>query len=99
MWTWYLLRLMDGLFGPYDGQVNDGLIYGRGTVDDKGPLIATLYAGLALKKCGYPMTKTIRYMFGCDEENQFACINHYLKHRKAAGNRLYAGWLLSAGNR
>ena len=29
---------------PYGGVVKDGRLYGRGAIDDKGPLVAALYA-------------------------------------------------------
>ena len=34
---------------PYGGVVKDGRLYGRGAIDDKGPLVAALYGLLALK--------------------------------------------------
>lgn len=37
-------------FDPYGGEIRDGYIYGRGTTDDKGPVLACLYAMKALKE-------------------------------------------------
>ena len=37
---------------PFKAVKKDGKIYGRGTVDDKGPFVATLYAGKAVKELG-----------------------------------------------
>ena len=34
---------------PYGGEIADGKMYGRGTLDDKGPVISCLYAMKALK--------------------------------------------------
>ncbi len=39
---------------PFKGDYRDGVIYGRGAVDQKGGLVATLYAGKILKAIGLP---------------------------------------------
>ena len=38
---------------PYGGEVIDGMVYGRGTTDDKGPVVASFYGMKALRECGY----------------------------------------------
>ena len=65
------------LFPPYSGQIHDGKLYGRGTMDDKGPMIACLFAVKALKDAGFAPSKTIRLIFGCDEESGMGCVEHY----------------------
>ncbi|MDO4581287.1 MAG: Sapep family Mn(2+)-dependent dipeptidase [Bacillota bacterium] len=65
---------------PYQPVIEQGRIYGRGAIDDKGPLIASLFAGIALRECGMRPNKTLRFIFGCDEESDFACVRHYVKH-------------------
>ena len=65
------------LYPPYAGEVHDGKLYGRGTMDDKGPMIACLYAVKALKQAGFAPSKTIRLIFGCDEESGMQCVEHY----------------------
>jgi succinyl-diaminopimelate desuccinylase len=65
---------------PFGGQVEDGKIFGRGAVDDKGPTIAAFYAILALKMCGVPLNKRIRAIVGADEESGFRCMEYYFKH-------------------
>ena len=68
---------------PFSPQVRDGRIYGRGALDDKGPLIASLYAGIALRDTiNHPLTKTVRFMFGCNEESGFGCLKYYLQHHQ-----------------
>jgi succinyl-diaminopimelate desuccinylase len=64
---------------PFEPQVREGRIYGRGASDDKGPLVASLYAGVALARCGAPLTKTLRFIFGANEESGMACVDYYLK--------------------
>ena len=53
---------------PFGGELRDGKIWGRGTTDDKGPAIASLYALAALRDSGLPIRRRIRILFGCNEE-------------------------------
>lgn len=74
----------DWITPPYEPQVREGRIYGRGAVDDKGPLIASLYAGAALAKCADgPLTKTVSLLFGCNEEGGCHCLKYYLSKYSA----------------
>lgn len=66
-------------FDPYGGIVKDGMIYGRGTTDDKGPVIACLYAMKALKEAGFEPKSTIRLILGLDEETGWKGMKHYLE--------------------
>ena len=54
---------------PYEGRVIAGKIYGRGTMDDKGPTVAALYSLLALKESAVKLNRRIRLFFGLSEEN------------------------------
>lgn len=63
---------------PYGGEVEDGIIYGRGTIDNKGPVIASFYAMKALKECGFEPEKTIRLILGLDEETNWHGMEYYL---------------------
>ena len=65
-------------YPPFAGQIVDGKLYGRGSIDDKGPLIAALYAIKAIKESGLPCSNHVRYLIGCDEESGFRCIKYYL---------------------
>jgi len=70
-------------YPPYGGEVHDGKIYGRGTIDDKGPAIAALYAMKAIKESGVKVNKKIRIIFGLDEESGWESLEYYLKQEKA----------------
>lgn len=70
-------------YPPYSGKIHDNKIYGRGTIDDKGPAIATMYAMKAIKESGEKLNKRIRIIFGTDEESGWGGINYYLEHEKA----------------
>ncbi len=58
----------------------DGRIYGRGTMDDKGPAMAALYALLALKESGAALKRRVRVIFGLNEESGSADMKYYLEH-------------------
>lgn len=55
------------------------LLYGRGTGDNKGPAVATLYALAALKASGYQPKRTLQLIVGCDEECGMSDMVEYLK--------------------
>ena len=68
---------------PFKAEVIDGKMYGRGTIDDKGPLLAGYYAVKALKEAGFEPTKTIRVMLGLDEETNWYGMEYYMEREKA----------------
>ena len=60
----------------------DGMLYGRGVTDDKGPAVSVLFALYAIKKLGVKLSKGVRLIFGTNEENGSADIEHYLRNEK-----------------
>lgn len=66
---------------PYSATVKDGKIFGRGTSDDKGPMVASLYAMAAVKAAGIPLKRKVSLILGCDEECGMEDIEYYVKHR------------------
>ena len=67
-------------FDPFGGKITDGKIYGRGAMDDKGPLMASLYALYAIKKADLPLKRRIRILFGTNEETGSADMKYYREH-------------------
>lgn len=67
-------------FDPWGGEIKDGRIFGRGTMDDKGPSIAALYALAALRDSGLPLKRRVRILFGCNEETGARDVKYYLAH-------------------
>lgn len=53
---------------PFSGTIADGYIYGRGTLDDKGAIVAMLGAVEALLAEGYVPPRDVYFSFGHDEE-------------------------------
>lgn len=65
-------------YGPYEAVISDGRIYGRGTKDDKGPVVAAFFAMKALKEAGFVPKKKIRMILGLDEETHWNGMKYYL---------------------
>jgi acetylornithine deacetylase/succinyl-diaminopimelate desuccinylase-like protein len=53
---------------PFSGMVKDGYVYGRGAIDDKGPLVANLAAFVALKRSGLRLNRDVIFLATDDEE-------------------------------
>lgn len=64
---------------PYDPKIIDGKMYGRGTMDDKGPAISVLFGLKALMDEGFIPKRRIRIMFGCNEETGSKDMKYYLE--------------------
>lgn len=67
---------------PYNAQIIDNRIYGRGALDNKGPILSCLFALKALKNLDIPLSKEVRILFGCDEESGFEDLKYYLTKEK-----------------
>ena len=59
------------------GEGKEAKMYGRGTSDDKGPLIAALMAIKLLKDNGLIKGYRVRLVAGGDEERGSSCLEHY----------------------
>lgn len=53
---------------PFDGVIADGIVYGRGALDDKGPLIVVLEAVENLLAAGFVPARDVYLSFGGNEE-------------------------------
>ncbi len=69
------------IHNPFEAQIEDGKIYGRGAIDDKGPVIASLYAMKAVIDIA-KVNKNVRLILGTNEERDWKCINYYKEHEK-----------------
>jgi len=69
-------------YPPYSGTIADGKIFGRGTLDDKGPAVISLFAMKAIADLGIKLNKKIRMILGADEESGSACLKYYFGELK-----------------
>lgn len=64
---------------PYGAEIVDNKMFGRGTLDDKGPMMICLYAMKALKDAGVPLKRKVRMILGANEETGWGCMKHYFE--------------------
>ena len=98
---------------PFSGTVKDGVVWGRGAADDKGPLVQALLAMAALKSSGLARTHTVRLLVGTDEEGGASDLEEYRKRYPlpdvslvldsdfpvVAGEKAWAEWIVTADER
>jgi acetylornithine deacetylase/succinyl-diaminopimelate desuccinylase-like protein len=64
---------------PFSAQIRDGEIWGRGTLDDKGPGVIEFMAIVALKRAGVLLNRDVIFLATGDEEE---------------GGKMGAGWMV-----
>ena len=67
-------------YPPFGAEIHDGKLWGRGVLDDKGPIIGSIFALKAIRDLGLPIDRRIRVLFGTDEETGSTCVEHYVEH-------------------
>jgi acetylornithine deacetylase/succinyl-diaminopimelate desuccinylase-like protein len=73
----------DWRFDPYSGEVADGYIYGRGSLDDKGMGVMELLTMLLLQRQAVDLQRDVLMLCTCDEEigspmgARWMVANHY----------------------
>ncbi len=81
---------------PFSGDISDGYVWGRGTLDNKGALIAILTSAEQLIKQGFRPKRTVYFSFGHDEEvggrGALAVALHLRK------NNIRLDWILDEGS-
>ncbi len=65
---------------PFKAEIQNGRIYGRGAVDNKGSAAAIYFAVRALISSDFVPSKNIRIILGLDEETQWEGMKYYLDH-------------------
>ncbi len=66
---------------PFESSCDGERIWGRGSSDDKGPVLSSLYAMDYLSSNGLiPQDVTLRLIVGMDEEESWRCIEYYKAH-------------------
>ncbi len=65
---------------PFKLTIENDILFGRGVLDDKGPIIGILYVLKQLKDEGFIPKKKIQMIIGTDEENLWRGMTYYTKH-------------------
>lgn len=66
---------------PFEPCIRNGKLFGRGSIDDKGPVVASLYAMKAIMD-NANVSKTVRLILGLNEEKGWKCIDYYKEVEK-----------------
>lgn len=66
---------------PFSPEIRNGKLFGRGSIDDKGPVVSALYAMNAIKN-SCKVSKRVRLILGLNEEKGWKCINYYKCHEE-----------------
>ncbi len=72
----------DWTYPPFGGTIANNRIYGRGSIDDKGPVISSLYAMKAVMDTCH-VQKRVRLILGLNEENDWKGIHYYKKKEES----------------
>ncbi len=67
-------------YPPYAAEIVGDRIIGRGVIDDKGPVVASLYALKAIRAAGIKLRRRIRILLGTNEETGAADMKYYMAH-------------------
>ncbi|HYM18173.1 MAG TPA: M20/M25/M40 family metallo-hydrolase [Micropepsaceae bacterium] len=86
----------DWAHGAFSGDIADGFVWGRGTIDDKGEVVAILDAAERLAAGGYQPQRTIMFAFGEDEEVGGKGNGRIAKAIQARG--MHFAWVLDEGS-
>ena len=65
---------------PFSATLEDGKIYGRGAMDDKGPAVSVMYAMKALSDAGVPLKNGVELIVGTDEECGSSDMRYFKEH-------------------
>lgn len=68
------------VFDPFDAFEKDGVIVGRGALDNKGPALLDLYLLRAFRELDVPLRHQLRIVYGGAEETGMADMKYVVKH-------------------
>lgn len=66
---------------PFEPLIDNNRLYGRGAIDDKGPVIASLFA-MKYVMDTINVNKRVRLIIGLNEEVSWKCIKYYKEHEE-----------------
>lgn len=68
---------------PYGGEIVNNCLVARGAIDNKGPIVSSLYSLKAILEENPNFNKRVRVIFGTNEESGDEDMKYYLVHEKA----------------
>ncbi|RZS94264.1 Sapep family Mn(2+)-dependent dipeptidase [Cuneatibacter caecimuris] len=88
-------------FEPYQAVEKDGFVIGRGSSDNKGAVIMSLYVMRCMRDLGVSLDHTLRLICGFNEEAGMQDVEHYLKVREAPEFTIVCdgGWAMIIGEK
>lgn len=72
----------DWSYPPFGGVIDDGKLYGRGALDNKGPAVGVIYALNIVNELGINLNRRVRLILGTNEESGFEGINYYVDNEE-----------------
>jgi carboxypeptidase PM20D1 len=81
---------------PFSGDISDGYVWGRGSIDDKGMLVVMLEAADRLAARDFVPERTIMFAFGQDEEAGGSAGNARIA-QALAKRGVHFAWVLDEG--
>ena len=81
----------DWTHDPFTLTRDGDYVYGRGTTDDKGPILEALYAMKLLRDSGVKLNKRVRLIMGCNEENGSKCMEEFKDGWEFPGGKIEPG--------
>ncbi|MEG0284007.1 MAG: Sapep family Mn(2+)-dependent dipeptidase [Erysipelotrichales bacterium] len=67
-------------YEPFNTTIVNDLLYGRGTLDDKGPAAVSIVLLKLIQESNISLNRRIRLIFGVDEESGSEDIKYYREH-------------------
>lgn len=69
-------------YAPFEPVEKDGWLIGRGSSDNKGPVVMSLYVLRCLRDLDVKLRSTVRLMTGCREETDMEDVRRYLRNHE-----------------
>lgn len=88
-------------YEPYRSVEKDGYVIGRGSSDNKGPTVMSLYVLRCLRDLGIELNHTVRVIAGFNEEAGMQDVEHYLKGHTPPEYTIVCdgGWAMCIGEK
>lgn len=88
-------------YEPYNAIEKEGFVIGRGSSDNKGAVIMSLYVMRFLREMGIKLKHTLRLICGFNEKAGMQDVEHYLKTHEAPEYTIVCdgGWAMCIGEK